>query len=87
MPIINALIGIFLAKVIGMSSSNALLFAVLCASAYYIAVPAAIRMTVAEANPNLYISLALALTFPFNIIRLLALKDSLRIAHTKKGKG
>ena len=43
-----------------MSPGNALLFAVLCASAAYIAVP--------EANPSLYISMALALTFPFNII-------------------
>ncbi len=68
MPILNALIGIFLAKVIGMSPGNALLFSVLCASASYIAVPAAMRMTVPEANPSLYISMALALTFPFNII-------------------
>ncbi|MEN9518804.1 MAG: hypothetical protein RLZZ381_1392 [Cyanobacteriota bacterium] len=68
MPVINALIGIFLAKIIGMSPGNALLFSVLCASASYIAVPAAMRMTIPEANPSLYISMALALTFPFNII-------------------
>ena len=68
MPILNALIGIFTAKLIGMSVGNALLFTVLCASASYIAVPAAMRMTVPEANPSLYISMALALTFPFNII-------------------
>ncbi len=68
MPVFNALIGIFIAKVISMSPGNALLFAVLCASASYIAVPAAMRMTVPEANPSLYISMALALTFPFNII-------------------
>ena len=68
MPILNALIGIFLSKLIGMSPGNALLFSVLCASASYIAVPAAMRMTVPEANPSLYISMSLALTFPFNII-------------------
>ena len=34
----------------------------------YIAVPAAMRMTVPEANPSYYISTALGLTFPFNII-------------------
>jgi hypothetical protein len=68
MPVLNALVGIFLAKLIGMSAGNALLFSVLCASASYIAVPAAMRMTVPEANPSLYISMALALTFPFNII-------------------
>lgn len=53
---------------ITMSKGNTLLFAVLCSSASYIAVPAAMRMTVPEANPSLYISMALALTFPFNII-------------------
>ena len=67
-PIFNAGIGIALAKLIGMSQGDALLFAVLCASASYIAVPAAMRMTVPEANPSLYISSALAVTFPFNII-------------------
>ena len=51
-----------------MSKGDALLLSVLCASASYIAVPTAMRMTVPEANPRLYISMALALTFPFNII-------------------
>ncbi|MBD2593174.1 sodium-dependent bicarbonate transport family permease [Nostoc spongiaeforme FACHB-130] len=68
MPVANAIVGIIIAKLIGMSAGNALLFAVLCASASYIAVPAAMRMTVPEANPSLYVSMALALTFPFNII-------------------
>ncbi|MBD2498386.1 sodium-dependent bicarbonate transport family permease [Nostoc sp. FACHB-280] len=68
MPVANAIVGIILAKLIGMSAGNSLLFAVLCASASYIAVPAAMRMTVPEANPSLYVSMALALTFPFNII-------------------
>ena len=68
MPVLNAIIGILISKVIGMSQGDALLFAVLCASASYIAVPAAMRMTVPEANPSLYVSMALAITFPFNII-------------------
>jgi uncharacterized protein len=68
MPVFNALVGIGLAKILGLSVGNALLFAVLCGSASYIAVPAAMRMSVPEANPSLYISMALALTFPFNII-------------------
>jgi uncharacterized protein len=68
MPLVNALIGILIAKGIGMGEGNSLLFAVLCASASYIAVPAAMRMTVPEANPSLYVSMALAITFPFNIV-------------------
>ncbi len=67
-PVVNAGLGIGLAKLIGMSQGDALLFSVLCASASYIAVPAAMRMTVPEANPSLYVSAALAVTFPFNII-------------------
>jgi uncharacterized protein len=67
-PIFNAVIGILLAKLVGMPQGNALLFSVLCASASYIAVPAAMRMTVPEANPSLYVTTALAITFPFNII-------------------
>jgi len=68
MPVFNAIVGILIAALIGLSKGNALLFAVLFASASYIAVPAAMRMSVPEANPSLYISMALALTFPFNII-------------------
>lgn len=67
-PIINASIGLLIAKFIRMEQGDALLFAVLCASASYIAVPAAMRLTVPEANPSLYVSTALAVTFPFNII-------------------
>ncbi|MBD2607186.1 sodium-dependent bicarbonate transport family permease [Scytonema hofmannii FACHB-248] len=67
-PILNAGIGLVIAKIIGMHQGDSLLFAVLSASASYIAVPAAMRMTVPEANPSLYVSTALAVTFPFNII-------------------
>ena len=67
-PIVNAGIGLLIAKSIGMPQGDTLLFAVLCASASYIAVPAAMRLTVPEANPSLYVSTALAVTFPFNII-------------------
>jgi hypothetical protein len=67
-PIMNAAIGLLIARLINMPPGDALLFSVLCASASYIAVPAAMRLTVPEANPSLYISSALAVTFPFNII-------------------
>ena len=68
MPLFNALVGALIARGLGLEAGNALLFVVLCASASYIAVPAAMRMTVPEANPSFYISTALGLTFPFNII-------------------
>lgn len=68
LPLFNASLAIGLASMLGMGQGNALLFAVLCASSSYIAVPAAMRMTVPEANPSLYISTGLGVTFPFNII-------------------
>jgi hypothetical protein len=67
-PILHAFIGLLIAKVLGLPQGDALLFMVLCASASYIAVPAAMRMTVPNANPSLYITTALGLTFPFNVV-------------------
>ena len=68
MPVFNAIIGVFIAKGLSLSQGNALLFVVLCASASYLAVPAAMRMTVPEAKSSYYISTTLGLTFPFNIV-------------------
>ena len=57
-----------MARILNLGPGNALLFVVLCASASYLAVPAAMRMTVPEAKASYYISTTLGLTFPFNII-------------------
>ena len=67
-PLGSASIAILLARLIGMGCGDALLFTTLCASASYIAVPAAMRMALPEANPGLYVTMSLAITFPFNII-------------------
>jgi hypothetical protein len=67
-PLVNAMLGLGISLLLGLPQGDALLFMVLCASASYIAVPAAMRMTVPEANPSLYISTALGLTFPFNVV-------------------
>ena len=68
MPIVNAVLGSVVARFLNLEPGNALLFVVLCASASYLAVPTAMRMTVPEARPGYYISTTLGLTFPFNII-------------------
>jgi hypothetical protein len=68
LPLLNAAIGIGISALLGLSRGDALLFTVLCASASYIAVPAAMRLAVPQANPGLYVTMALALTFPFNIV-------------------
>ena len=67
-PLLNAGFGILIAHFLGLGAGDALLFCVLCGSASYIAVPAAMRLAIPEANPGLYVTMALALTFPFNII-------------------
>ncbi|MCS7004014.1 MAG: sodium-dependent bicarbonate transport family permease [Cytophagales bacterium] len=67
-PVINAFIGISFAYLIGLSVGNALILSVLAASASYIAVPAAMRIAIPEASPGIYIPMALAITFPFNIV-------------------
>lgn len=67
-PLVSAALAILLARLIGLGCGDALLFTTLCASASYIAVPAAMRMALPEANPGLYVTMSLAITFPFNII-------------------
>ncbi|MBM4067126.1 MAG: sodium-dependent bicarbonate transport family permease [Planctomycetes bacterium] len=68
MPVLNGCIGIVLSKLIGLQPENALMLSILCASASDIAVPAAMRLSLPEANPSLYVPMSLAITFPFNII-------------------
>ena len=67
-PLVNAAIAIPLAYALGLSQGDAFMFTILCASASYIAVPAAMRLSIPEANPSLYVPMSLAITFPFNII-------------------
>ena len=66
-PVVNGLIGVWLGKLTGLQLGGATLMGVLAASASYIAAPAAIRMALPEANPTLYLTSSLAVTFPFNI--------------------
>jgi hypothetical protein len=67
-PLVHALVGLGISRLLGLNQGDSLLFMVLCASASYIAVPAAMRMTVPQANPSLYISTSLGVTFPFNVV-------------------
>jgi len=67
MPLISASLGLALAVLIGLGHGEATLLAILSASASYIAVPAAMRLALPEANPSIYLTLSLAVTFPFNL--------------------
>lgn len=66
-PVINGSLVAVISGILTTSSGNRLLFAILAASASYIAVPAAMKIAAPKANPSLYIPMALAITFPFNI--------------------
>ncbi|ARV05231.1 sodium-dependent bicarbonate transport family permease [Polaribacter sp. SA4-10] len=66
-PVINGSLVAAISSVLTESVGNRLLFTILAASASYIAVPAAMKIAAPKANPSLYIPMALAITFPFNI--------------------
>lgn len=67
-PIVHATAGIYLGHLAGLSLGGATILGVLAASASYIAAPAACRVALPEANPSFYLTGALAITFPFNIM-------------------
>ncbi len=66
-PAINGIVAAYLSGFITAGSGNRFIFAILAASASYIAVPAAMRLAAPKADPGLYIPMALGVTFPFNI--------------------
>ncbi len=66
-PLFNGLAVAWLSGLVTTGPGDRLLFSVLAASASYIAVPAAMKMAAPNANPGLYIPMALTITFPFNI--------------------
>lgn len=66
-PIINGSAVAFLSSKITDDVSNRFIFAILAASASYIAVPAAMKISAPKSNPGLLLPMALAVTFPINI--------------------
>ncbi len=68
MPFVNGLLALAISMQITDVAGNQLLFAILGASASYIAVPAAMKQAVPDANPSLYLPMALGITFPVNVM-------------------
>ncbi len=68
MPLISAACGLAGGLLVGLGAGGTALFATLCASASYIAVPAAMRLALPEARPSIYVTLSLGITFPFNVV-------------------
>ena len=68
LPLAGAILATLSAGLLGLTEGDALLLVVLAASASYIAVPAAMRLALPEANPSVYLGMSLAITFPFNLL-------------------
>jgi hypothetical protein len=66
-PIVNGITVAYTSSHVLTSDGDRLLLSILAASASYIAVPADMRIAAPKANPSLYLPMALAITFPFNI--------------------
>jgi hypothetical protein len=83
MPLIGAMCAAALSPLIGLSPGGTAILITLAASASYIAVPAAMRLALPEANPAIPLILSLGVTFPFNLMFGIPLYIALaqRIAH------
>ena len=66
-PLMNGIITAYISAWVTPDIGNRFIFAVLAASASYIAVPAAMKISAPDANPGLFLPMALAITFPMNI--------------------
>jgi hypothetical protein len=67
-PVLHGALGVWLGTLAGLSPGGASVLGAMAASASYIAAPPAVRLTLPEANPTLYLTAALAITFPFNVV-------------------
>jgi hypothetical protein len=66
-PVINGALGVLAGSLAGLSEGGAAILGTMAASASYIAAPAAIRAALPEANPGMYLTASLGITFPFNL--------------------
>lgn len=66
-PILHGALGVAAGAWSGLSLGGATVMGVLASSASYIAAPAAVRLALPRANPSLYLTASLGITFPFNI--------------------
>ncbi len=67
-PLLSGTLGVLAGTATGMSVGGATVLGVLCASASYIAAPAAVRLMLPQANPAFTLTASLGITFPFNLI-------------------
>jgi uncharacterized protein len=68
MPVLHGALAVVLGAWAGLSVGGCAVLATMAASASYIAAPPAVRMTLPAANPTYYLTCALGITFPFNLL-------------------
>lgn len=68
LPVVHGGLGVWLGEWAGLSVGGATVLGAMAASASYIAAPPAVRLTLPEANPSLYLTCSLGVTFPFNLL-------------------
>ena len=66
-PILSASLALGLGRLAGLDLADGALLAILAGSASYIAVPAAMRLAAPKADPGVFATASLAVTFPFNL--------------------
>ena len=67
-PLVIGSIGVLLAQLVGLGEGGSVAFGLICGSASYIAAPAAVRLSLPNANPSYYLTTALGITFPVNLV-------------------
>ncbi|MCS7055435.1 MAG: sodium-dependent bicarbonate transport family permease [Thermoflexales bacterium] len=67
-PLFNGLLGTTLGVMAGLSPSGSFVLGAITASASYIDAPAAVRAALPQANPSIYLTSSLGITFPFNLV-------------------
>ena len=68
MPVLLGALGVLAGHLAGLSVGGSAMLGAMVGSASYIAAPPAVRASLPEANPTYSITLALAITFPFNLL-------------------
>lgn len=67
-PVFNGLVGTTLGTLVGLSPGGSFVLGAITASASYIDAPAAVRAALPQANPSIYLTSSLGITFPFNLL-------------------
>lgn len=68
LPVLFGSLGVLFGHLSGLSVAGCTVLGTMAASASYIAAPPAVRMNIPDANPTYSLTLALLVTFPFNLL-------------------